>query len=190
MVYTRATTSRAGKLQWFTKPDAQHLVQFYDHEGMLMACLLEYVSTGLRQGATCMVVATPKVLISLQKNLRAQGINVAEALATGLYQAYDAEELLTQLMDGRSVSDDKFRQEVGTLVTANTAQGQTLRVYCEMVGLLLREQNSKAALQAEREWDKLIAEQPFSLYCAYPMSTEPGTDYQSCHPTWTSVQYS
>jgi hypothetical protein len=154
-------------------------VHIYKHERVLVACLLEYVSAGLARSQTCVVVASPQVLIGLQKGLRRFGIDVAAALQSGQYVTYDADETLGRFMDRASVDPDKFQACFRELVVRYTEGAHILRLYDEMVARLLDAHNLTAALEVEQQWNNLLQDAPFSLYCAYPEKLVEGTDHDT-----------
>ncbi len=166
MTYVKLQLRRESNTTWLSRPGHDHLMQFYDHEQALVSCLLEYVTTGLRLQEACVIIATPHVLISLQKGLRSTGVDVARALADETYITYDAEELVMSFMDGRVLNIAKFRECIDRILTTHQQQARPLRVYGETAAVLLAQRNLQAALLLEREWSQIVAGHQCSLYCA------------------------
>lgn len=171
MVQVSPYVRRREKQQWFITPTKDHLAHFYAQDWMLTTCLLDYVSEGLCRGERCIVAATPQVLIRLQKGLRELGIDVAAALQDGQYITYDAEETLARVMDGRAINVAAFEREVGEVLSRLAMDpDRPIRMYGEMVSVLLRQHNISAALDLEAQWERLRQMYNISLYCAYPES--------------------
>ena len=59
-----------------------------------------------------------------------------------------------------------FDKVIGTLVR-NAAKRGRVRIFGEMVAVLLAEGNPAASLRLEDLWNELRQTQPFSLFCAY-----------------------
>lgn len=135
---------------------------------MLAQDLLTYVLTGLERGDTCLIIATPEVLIRLQKGLRNNHIDVAAALRTGQYIIRDAEEVLTSITRDHHVDPALFSAEIGKLFIACHQRQQPIRVFGEMVALLARQERVESIAHLERYWHDFTHTNPCSLYCAYP----------------------
>lgn len=76
----------------------------------------------------------------------------------------DADELLSRLLVGGSVSADAFEEHVGDLIDA---VGGEPRVYGEMVDILNARGETDEAIALEDCWNELLARKRFSLLCAY-----------------------
>ncbi len=145
-----------------------HVVQFYDDDRSLLDSLTEFVRGGLATGEAAVIVATKEHRAGLEERLRASGQDLDDALATGRYTAVDAAETLGRfLVDGRP-DPGRFR-EVITPLLDRPGRGARLRVFGEMVGLLLAEGHVDATIRLEELWNELLAAQSFDLFCAYPI---------------------
>lgn len=83
----------------------------------------------------------------------------------------DAGEVLARFMPAGGIDAEAFDREVGAVVTNAAATGRPVCVYGEMVQLLWDGGQVVAALELERLWNELIAEQRCSLMCAYRSSS-------------------
>jgi excisionase family DNA binding protein len=143
----------------------RHLVVFYDAEPFLLDTVTEFVGPGLRSGECGIVVATPAHREGLEARLQASGVDLALALADGSYVPVDAAEMLSRFMDGDT--PDPARFEAAALGYLGQASGRRVRVFGEMVSLLVDAGLQQAALTLEALWNDLQQLHPFSLLCGY-----------------------
>jgi signal transduction histidine kinase/ActR/RegA family two-component response regulator len=149
----------------------EHLVQFYETDEYLLDSLSSYVRAGVLAGEAAVVVATNPHLNGLEARLLEQGVDIGAAGQTGKYIALDARHTLDQLMDDGVLSPAKFKLLVGSVVSEGIQKGGRLRVFGELVALLCAEGNYEGAIQLEQLWNELAADQKFSLFCGYPLSS-------------------
>ena len=129
-----------------TAPD--HLVQFYDEDAALIATLAEYIGIGLATDRNCLVIATKDHRDALDERLRDAGLDLSTAQATGQYVAVDAADTLARIEVGGGADPQRFMEVVGTLF-GRLRPGRPIRVFGEMVGLLLTRGRSDATLRLE-----------------------------------------
>ncbi len=151
-----------------------HSVQFYEEDGSFLSQSSEFISTGLYGGAVAIVIATKAHREGLVRRLAVRGLNVAVYGQDGRYIALDASETLVAFMVDGIPDPARFFVFMDALFTRATFLGERYRevvVLGEMVALLLGSGNIRAAIQLERLWNELAEKYPFSLRCAYPMSS-------------------
>ncbi|MGH9763360.1 MAG: MEDS domain-containing protein [Blastocatellia bacterium] len=148
---------------------SEHHVHFYDTDRFLQDWLFDYITAGLNSGEACVVIATREHLESLEERLEAEGINVADATASGRYIPLDASETLSKLMVEQLPDQGRFLNIIGDVIARAEKCGQ-VRAFGEMVALLWARGNLAAALRLEELWNYLGEAHCFSIVCAYPMS--------------------
>ena len=153
---------------WFTKPDPSHLVHFYPFDKELLDSLAEYFSNGLESGDTCIAIATPSHLASLNATLRSKGIDINAGIDAGQYIMLDANEALASFMHNEKPDYERFITSIGRVIQLAAGRDKPIRAFGEMVAILWEKGNLPGLLQLEEYWHTLVAEQSFSLYCAYP----------------------
>lgn len=151
---------------WLKCPK-DHAVQLYDQDEDLIRNLSLYVGDGLRKGESCLVIATSAHRTQLETRLAAH-TDLWEARRNGRYSAFDAETILGRFTVDGMPERELFNEVVGTLLRQAAPSGQSLRCYGEMVSLLWRDGNHRAALELEDYWNDLQQKLRFSLLCAYP----------------------
>ena len=166
----RLSDSRQAAAALLADPEPHtHAVQFYETEAFLLKALREFLTGGLRAGDRIVVIATKAhrdaFLAELEHN------RVQEALADGQLTLLDARQMLAKFMIGDMPDADLFRNLVGRVLSKAQEGLPTARVraYGEMVDLLWRDGNSRAALRLEELWNEAREAHTFSLLCAYVM---------------------
>lgn len=150
-------------------PPQAHAVRFYDSEAFLFETVGRYLSAGMRSGDALVVVATHPHRAGFLRSLGA--FDVARALDDGQLLLLDARETLSKFMV-RDMPDPHLFREVLASVLRNARgkrPGARVRVYGEMVNLLWKEGNSRAAIRLEELWNEAGKTHGFSLLCAYVM---------------------
>jgi signal transduction histidine kinase/ActR/RegA family two-component response regulator len=150
-------------------PAAEHVVQFYDDDSALIATLDDYVGGGLGADAACLVIATKDHRDALDERLREAGVDLAAAQAAGRYVAVDAADTLARIEVAGLVDQGRFTETVSALLD-RLAADRPIRVFGEMVGLLLARGQSDTTVRLETLWNELQATRAFDLLCAYPLT--------------------
>jgi PAS domain S-box-containing protein len=149
-----------------------HIVHFYSTDAFLMDELKEFIGSGLSSGSSAVVIATKAHIELLARKLNQHGVNLVEAIAENRYQAIDAAELLARFFDRGKLSETRFYDAVGEVISkALLASRQTNRIlaFGEMVALLWADGEAEAAIELEKLWNALARSFSFTLRCAYPM---------------------
>jgi signal transduction histidine kinase/CheY-like chemotaxis protein len=170
-----SVTDLATRLAPMSRPqdmgERDHFVQFYDHDQFLLSALAEYVGGGLDAGAACIVIATLAHLHALEDLLRGRGIDVVAARERGRYLDRDAAAMLAQICSGGVPQRERFFAAVATLIADALRSHRRVLVFGEMVALLSQAGRKAEALCLEQLSNELGQRHPFSLFCAYPMSS-------------------
>jgi len=171
MTHNGASGEEAGKPPSPRRALEHHGVQFYENDAVLCETVGSYVGSGLGSGEKVIVIATEAHRQEIAARLAGNGIDVERVCSSGRLTLLDARATLAQFMDGVMPDANAFREVIGSLL----AQGNTrLRAYGEMVDLLWRDGNPRAAIRVEELWNRLAREHPFSLLCAYVMANFDG----------------
>jgi signal transduction histidine kinase/ActR/RegA family two-component response regulator len=113
--------------------------------------------------------------------LRANGLDVANARASGRYVSLDAAETLSKFMVDGSPNPEAFNQLMGNVISNVTDGRAPVRAFGEMVALLWAEGNYAGAIRLEELWNDLQKSHCFSLFCAYPMNGLGGEKFIEPH---------
>ena len=157
--------------------DSEHFVQFYESDDFLLNSLTKFVSEGLDAGDVCLIVATKEHRESLAAKLISNGKNLKQAQTRGQYISLDAAELCSKFMSDGFPVENRFIEVVGNIIKQSALPGRRIRIFGEMVALLVAENNMDAAVEVENLWNKLNLIYPFTLFCAYPLRNFSGESY-------------
>lgn len=152
-------------------PAAEHAVQVYDDVSELVRSVATFLTAGFREGEPGLMIATSDHWQALADELDQRGWKASALERKGLLVHADAEELLDTFMDGGLPSAELFERAVGGLVdeTAARCPGRTIRAFGEMVDVLWRRGERRAALALEELWNDLAKTRSFALLCSYEL---------------------
>jgi signal transduction histidine kinase/ActR/RegA family two-component response regulator/KaiC/GvpD/RAD55 family RecA-like ATPase len=168
--YDAVAHEHAPLLDWSGMNEHEHFVQFYETDTFLLDSLSGSMGAGLKEGDACIVVATREHREGLDERLRAYGLDVAAARASGQYVSLDASEVLSKFMVDGEPDAERFAEIVGGLVERTAVGRPRTRIFGEMVALLWADGQCEAAIRLEELWNNLRQTRTFSLFCAYPMN--------------------
>jgi hypothetical protein len=146
----------------------EHLVHFYEEEGIFLDMLDVFLVGGLRKGESVIVIATPAHLKALDEHLATYGVNTSRLKKLNQYICADAKETLGRFMVNGLPNERLFKEVVMELLDRARMGGRKVRAFGEMVALLWSEGNNDGTVQLERLWHQFCQKESFSLYCAYP----------------------
>jgi hypothetical protein len=147
-----------------------HLVQFYEADNqLLVGNVSQHLAESLERGGGGMIVATPEHCAAFVAGLAERGIDAGAARDAGRLTLLDAAETLAQFLVNDYPDAERFDQSIGATLRQALAgsNGNGLRVYGEMVGLLWKARQYPAAIRLEQLWNKLRGSHDFDLFCAY-----------------------
>ncbi|MEX0789218.1 MAG: MEDS domain-containing protein [Actinomycetota bacterium] len=169
-----------------------HLVEFYESDELLVDSVRDFFTPALQACAPVILVATAAHRAAIIDALEARGFDIEAARRQEEFVDLDAAETLSRFMVGNFPDPARFEQVVGELIRSVGKGSQELRIYGEMVALLWDEGNRNGALRLEELWNNLSRTQPFTLLCAYPLtSIDWGSDsaqFRGICSTHTSVR--
>jgi DcmR-like sensory protein len=164
------------RASWRGTGVADHFVQFYSDDSMLIDAAAGFLGEGLQTVEGAIVIATEKHREGLEEKLGLQGIDVAALRARKQYVPLDARDTLNRFMVNGLPDALLFAHVVGSVITRMVSSGYRVRAFGEMVGLLWTDGNSEAAIQLEHLWNDLGKTRRFALFCACPMAEFEGAN--------------
>jgi hypothetical protein len=144
-----------------------HFVEIYDNDSSLIDSVKRFVSIGISQGETAIVIGSPLHRQAVDSALQ-HSIDLQAAREQGQYMALDANETLALFMQNGAPDPARFHKVIGDLVAGAARYGRQIRLFGEMVAILWAEGNVVGALALEDLWNRLSEEYSFRLFCAYP----------------------
>lgn len=151
-----------------------HLVQFFVQDEQLVDAVSRFVRETIESGCTCLSIATTAHRKVIDRNLQAAGLDVAALIAQYRYVPLNARALLSTFLVAGNPDQELFHRNMDLLLRQVAARGQPVRIFGEMVALLVSMGQKKAALQLEELWNELSRQHDFTLFCAYPASEVAG----------------
>ena len=158
-------------------PRTEHLLQLFDDSDSRAAAVSRFVTDGLRQGDSLLIVMTHENWNEVAIRLRSSGAAWERALQSGQLTVRDAAAAMASFMRNGRPDRDLFNQTVGTLVSQLNSRDRHLRIYGEIVDLLATEGDYRSAQQLEELWNELGRRESFTLFCGYAAVNfgDPGT---------------
>jgi len=160
------------KRHLLARPNHAHFVQFYDAPEPLYDAVSRFVGCGFSDGEPAIVIATEEHRNAFAARLAANRI-FAPSLADGRLLMLDAATTLASFMVDGMPDPALFDAVIGGAMThfGGRHPGRPIRAYGEMVDLLWRDGNSRAALALEDLWNDLAKRHTFSLFCSYAIGS-------------------
>jgi signal transduction histidine kinase/ActR/RegA family two-component response regulator len=154
--------------------DGQHDAVLYDADDFPVERVGRFVAEGLRHGEGVVVVLGGDRDRSLRSALLASGLDVDRLLASGQLTWLDPERTLPDLLRDGALDADRFAARVPPILAASRARFGAVRVYGEMVDVLSRRGDFRAALELERLWNGLLRALSMPVLCTYDASAFDG----------------
>ena len=173
------TRARSGSSTSSALADSHgHAVQFYESDAFLVNMLARFVVNGLSRDEPVVVIATNPHVTALVETLRARQVDVDAARNAHQLCMVDAHGLLAAIMEQGMPDVERFNAAFdGILQTvARKASAAGVRVYGEMVDLLWKDGNYKAAIRLEEIWNERASSNEFFLLCAYALRGFPAAE--------------
>ena len=152
----------APHLSFYSRDPAvrDHSVKLYSADDSLAEEVARYFRAGLREGETCIGVATAPHRRDIARKLGADAARVT---------LLDAPEELARFDTGTGLSRAAFDASIGRAVQRAAAGGTAVRAFGEMVTLLCADDRPGDALDLEAYWIDVMTQEPVELLCAYPL---------------------
>ena len=151
--------------------NSRHIVQLFDTPSTLAQGVSTVLTNGFKAGEPMLVAARAKNWKSIATHLEQSGCSVREALSTGLLTVCDADRTLASFYEPRSgINRTRFHRDVDQLIRQASARGQPVRIFGEMVVLLLAQNRPEIAIELEELWNEASRHHNFALLCTYPTS--------------------
>ena len=160
------------KLRWSDMGDVDHFVQFYESDDFVLHSVSGFVGSALVRGDAAVVVATRAHRDAIDCALSDLGLDAAKLAADGRFVSLDAAEMMEKLLVGGMPDAPRFREVVGGMLSRLEKPGRRIRVFGEIVALLVEAGNLAAAIRLEELWNELGETHRFALFCAYPVGAD------------------
>lgn len=154
---------------WKEIAGRDHVLQLYDNDEIFLKTLLDFVESGIRYNESVIVVATNSHLNKLEFQMEKNGLNVEKLISSQKYIPLNAEETMEEIMINDRVNEELFVKFTTELLKHAGYGTQKVRLFGEIVTLLLKQGNIEATVQQENLTNQLCIRYPFlCVFCAYP----------------------
>lgn len=157
--------SREDFKKWLEKPNNNHIVAYYSSPDSLINSLERYIVAAMEADEDCIIITEPSTVKLLKKKFA----DIPLEKITGTYRLFNGSSLLDDFMVNNMPDKKKFIKKFNSLIKL-TRTNRPIRIYGDMVAMLCRMGNERAAIALEQIWNDLAKDHKFSLYCAYPSS--------------------
>jgi DNA-binding NarL/FixJ family response regulator len=162
------------------KTTHRHEVQFYSDDAVLVDSFTRFIAAALKADNPAIVLVTKSHWDSLLQRLKAESVDVDDAIQQGICISLDAADTLSTLMVNGLPDPVRFFEGVSGLIDAasKAAKAERPRVaFCgERVGLLWAEGKTDAAIRLEQLCNDLCKTHEVDILCAYPLSSIHGEE--------------
>ena len=171
----REFTDTAGE-----KAPHRHEVLFYSDDTVLLDRLARFIAAGLKAANGAIVLATKAHRDSLVQRLKAEAVDIDDALHRGTYISLDAADTLSMIMVNDLPDPVRFFEGIGGFIeaAARAAKSEEARVvvFGEAVALLQAEGKADAAIRFEQLGNDLLKTHKVDILCAYPSTNFEGKE--------------
>ena len=148
---------------------SEHVVQLFDTAETLSNAVGSFLAEGYLSGETLLVVVSSAHWSRIKRQMEDLGCAVEPGISDGRITAMDAAATLDAFTEDGSPDAGKFDATVGDIVRrlSTRADGRGLRIYGEMVDLLVRDGSFGGAHVLEELWCALSERTSLTLFCGY-----------------------
>lgn len=153
---------------WGNVATSEHLVQVYENDRVFLDSLEGFAGTGFLSGNSVVIVARSSTLIALETRLQVHGFDLAFMRGSGQYVSLDAEDALASFMRNGWPDEKLFFRFCNDLLAQAKNHSAHIRIFGEMVSILMDKGDKDATLYLEELWNKVCEREILCLFCAYP----------------------
>lgn len=169
-MYHNAEERARKDIFWGEIAPCDHILQIYDNDQSFLDMLQAFVTNGISNGDSVIVIATCDHLKLLNDRLRETGLDLFALALRDQYMALEAQETLDQFMIRGWPDENLFNYVLTNLLSRARKHDRRVRAFGEMVALLWSQGLSGATVHLEHLWSRFCSSEAFSVFCAYPRS--------------------
>jgi len=150
----------------------RHDVQFYLNKSALPETVASSLASALRAERSAIVVATNPHLDGLIQRLKAEALDIDDAIQRGTFVTIDVDDMLSKIMVHGMPDYSRLFDAMGALIEAGlkSSNGRRNVVVGECAPTLWDRGNRDAAIQLEHLVNDVLKEIDADVICAYPRS--------------------
>lgn len=147
--------------------DTSHVVQLFDSDDSRADGVARFLHEGIALGEQMLAVISAERWYAVAMRLSALGRPVDDEVRWGRLIVRDARQTMNKFMRDGRIHRGLFFATVGTVVSGLADFRKPVRIYGEMVDLLVEQGEYGVALELERLWNELAERHHFKLLCGY-----------------------
>jgi hypothetical protein len=155
-----------------------HIAQVYQDVDFLTEAVDLFVGAGLRQGEGVVIIARKEHRRVFLERMERNGRRVRAAMERGQLIFLDATDVLSTFMSDGAPDGALFRRTMRGVLDPLQAFYPMLRVYDEMVDVVLQDGRKEEAFRLEELWSDLGSSGSFSLLCGYLLDNTEESAYE------------
>ena len=150
-------------------PRGSHILQLYDSDDFLSAAVAHFAASGLQAQEVVLLTGTRDHLASIERSLRAAGVDMAAVERNGQLMLSDVQESIVRVLtDGRLEPAEFDAVACGALEHALGDTRYTgVRWWGEVTNTLNQAGNGEAGLQAEKLGDAAAKKYGATVFCSF-----------------------
>jgi hypothetical protein len=142
---------------------AEHVAAFHVSDAFIVVDAAAFIATGLRAGERVVALATQNHWNAIVAKLEREGVGVGRAMTDEGWVLIEADQLVEMLTTGGQVNVDAFRAAIEPLIPS----GGKVRIYGEVVSLLVARGDVEGALAVERLGHEMARTLGVTILCGY-----------------------
>lgn len=149
-------------------PLPAHALHFYEADLFPAQSVAAFLRAGLEHGELALLIATPEHSRAVRDALWRCNLDLEALQRSDLLLCLDAPSVLAALKSSGGLCGSSTNDLLNELISraARLSPSGRVRVFGELINLLALAGDYEAALQLEAHWNRLLATDPFRLYCA------------------------
>lgn len=159
------------KTAFFDSTAGNHFVQICPNEAYQVETLTNYIKAGLLNNEAVIVIARAPLRASVIFKLNAQGFNMQNLRNKDQVKFFDAEFLLSGLLQNGTLDEEAFHMSVELPAQAAKLKYGKVRTFGEMVDILWKGGKYNLAVQLEKLCSDLCERRKLIHFCTYLLTT-------------------
>jgi hypothetical protein len=150
----------------------RHTVQFFDGPESLGRDVAAYFAEGLGCRDRLLLMARRAHVAAVTESLAERSISVSDLVAAGELTIIESASALRTIMANGRPRGETFERVIGDAIRSAAARGPVqLRIYAELVDVLVCENNLRGCEELEAMWRALLEQVPMRLHTGYTSAT-------------------
>ena len=149
----------------------RHIVYPFNDEERATYAVYIFASSGLSRGESVVLIATDSRADSIRSRLSGGGFDLKALTLRGQLVFVSAENMLRGLMADGKLNEVQFKEVTSQVIRRArlSSLNRRVRIFGEMVSLLVARNEITAAEELEMLWNSAIDTHDISLFCTYAL---------------------